>query len=85
MGKKVELIADIGSPDAPAIAVIESAGIAGSDGVMITGLGRGEANDIVNAERPALVAKLKRDPNGDELLEAVLAGAHAPRLRVPKV
>lgn len=86
MGMKIELIADIGSPDAPAIAFIESAGTAGSDGVCVTsnpenGKGRHEAAAIVNGERPALQAKLGREPNGDELIAAVLAGVHAARFR----
>ncbi len=86
MGLKIELLADIGSPDAPAIATVESAGIAGSDGVMVTSVAKNpaaanEAAAMVNAERTALVAKLKRDPNGDELVEAVLAGTNAARFR----
>jgi len=87
MGLKIELIADIGSPDAPAIATVESAGINGSEGVYVTpippknGTGHHEAAAMVNAERPALKAKLTRDPNGDELIAAVLAGPNAARFR----
>lgn len=87
MGQKIELIADIGSPDAPAIAVVESAGINGSDGVYVTpippktGTGHHDAVAMVNAERPALKAKLGRDPNGDELIAAVLDGANKSRFR----
>jgi len=87
MGQKIELIADIGSPDAPAIAVVESAGINGSEGVYVTpvppknGTGHHEAVALVNAERAALKAKLGRDPNGDELIAAVLDGPHKSRFR----
>jgi len=90
MGQKIELLADIGSPDAPAIAVVESAGINGSDGVYVTpippktGAGHHEAVAMVNAERPALKAKLARDPNGDELIAAVMAGQNAARFRKVK-
>lgn len=84
--QKIELLADIGSPDAPAIAFIESAGIAGSEGVEVGSKSKNvdainEAAAMVNAERPGLVAKLRRDPNGDELVAAVLAGPNAARFR----
>jgi hypothetical protein len=87
MGQKIELIADIGNPDAPPIAVVESSGINGSDGVYVTpippkhGTGHHEAVTMVNDERPGLRAKLGRDPNGDELIAAVLDGPNKARFR----
>lgn len=85
--QKIELLADIGSPNAPAIALVESAGVNGGDGVSVTpippknGTGHHEAVVMVNAERPALLEKLGREPNGDELVAAVLAGPNAARFR----
>jgi hypothetical protein len=78
---KLELLPKNPVAGSPAIATMETVGESGVQGVVVGGAAYDEAAQIVDSHRPELTKKLEREPNGLELLEAVLAGPHAARVR----
>jgi hypothetical protein len=73
---KLEFLPENPTPTAAPIATIESFG----DGVVVAGNKKHEAAAFVNSLRPPLVDMLQRDPNGDEIIEALIATG-SPRVR----